>query len=230
MFEIINSIRKKIKNYILIKKLKKNKIFILKNVKLRKNEFESNNIINANVDFENSSLGVGSSIGENSILPHVKIGRFCSIGPGTNIALGKHPTSKFVSTHLFCYSKYLKNIELDFVEEEMFDSKITVKDSKYYVEIGNDVWIGKNVCILSAMKIGDGAIIAAGAVVTKDVEPYTIVGGVPARVIRKRFQDDEIEFLLNFKWWNKPLEWIEKNVNDFFDIKEFIKANTEKTL
>ena len=73
------------------------------------------------------------------------------------------------------------------------------------------------------MRIGDGAIVAAGAVVTKDVEPYTIVGGVPAKQIRKRFTDEEIEFLLSFKWWEKDVAWIAANASKFENIKDFME-------
>ncbi len=74
------------------------------------------------------------------------------------------------------------------------------------IVIGNDVWIGYEAVILSGVTIGDGAIIGARAVVTKDVPPYTIVGGVPARPIRRRFPDEAVEALLALKWWNWPLK------------------------
>lgn len=81
--------------------------------------------------------------------------------------------------------------------------KYVDEEKKYFVEIGNDVWIGNNVLIMDGIRIGDGAILAAGSVIAKDVEPYTIVGGVPAKFIRKRFKDSEIDFLLDFKWWER---------------------------
>ena len=78
------------------------------------------------------------------------------------------------------------------------------------VHIGNDVWIGRDVLLKTPVKIGDGAVIGAGAVVTKPVPPYAIVGGVPAKLIRFRFKDEDIEFLLKIKWWNWPKEKIEQ--------------------
>lgn len=78
--------------------------------------------------------------------------------------------------------------------------------------IGNDVWIGYNATIMAGVNIGDGAIIAANATVTKDVEPYTIVGGNPAKVIKKRFSEETIERLLELKWWNWDIEKITRNV------------------
>ena len=76
--------------------------------------------------------------------------------------------------------------------------------------IGNDVWIGHSAKILEGVTIGDGAIIATGAVVAEDVSPYSIVGGVPAKKIKNRFSDEDIEFLMNLKWWEKDLDWIKK--------------------
>jgi len=94
--------------------------------------------------------------------------------------------------------------------------------------VGNDVWIGLDATIMPGVKIGDGAIIGAKSVVTNDVEPYTIVGGNPAKVIRKRFDDEAINILLAIKWWNWPIEKIEKNIDiitgdnidDFWNIQK----------
>ena len=79
--------------------------------------------------------------------------------------------------------------------------------------VGNDVWIGMNALIMPGVKIGDGAIIGANSVVTKNVEPYTVVGGNPATIIKKRFDEQTIDTLLNIKWWDWPIEKIEKNID-----------------
>jgi len=92
--------------------------------------------------------------------------------------------------------------------------------------IGNDVWIGTNAIIMDDITIGDGAIIGAGTIVTKDVKPYSIVVGNPAKHLRFRFEEDEINFLLEFKWWDKDLTWIEENYTKFHDIKSFVKDNS----
>ncbi|WP_426668526.1 DapH/DapD/GlmU-related protein [Mucilaginibacter sp. McL0603] len=89
--------------------------------------------------------------------------------------------------------------------------------------IGHDVWIGENAIVLDGVNIGTGAVVAAGAVVTKDVAPYTIVGGVPAKIIKTRFSGSEIDCILNSKWWDKNEEWLIENYKSFNDISDFIK-------
>lgn len=91
------------------------------------------------------------------------------------------------------------------------------------VEIGNDVWIGANVTILSGVVIGDGAVIAAGAVVNRDVEPYAVVGGVPAKRIKYRYHQEIIQALLQIKWWDWPIKKIEESVELFYDPELFCK-------
>lgn len=219
---MLNKIRKRIKGFILRKELRKKDVILKENVKIRKTSFEGNNLVGKNVDLEGSRIGVGSAIGENSELSKVKIGKFCSIGPNSNIALGKHPSHTFVTTHTFGFDNIDLGIGLKFLETSKFEGSSYACD-KYYLNIGNDVWVGKNVTFLSGINIGDGAIVAAGAVVTKDVEPYSIVGGLPAKEMRKRFSEEEIEFLLDFKWWDRDIEWIKANVDSFEDIDKFIK-------
>ena len=86
------------------------------------------------------------------------------------------------------------------------------------VTIGNDVWIGANVTIVNGVTIGDGAVIGANSIVTKDIPPYSIYGGVPAKCIRMRFEQNQIDFLLKLKWWNMDEEWIRSNSLLFSDV------------
>ena len=132
------------------------------------------------------------------------IGKFCSIACRAKFLMtsGNH-TMKSLSTYTFPI----------FGEEwnETLDPK-EAWDNKGDIEIGNDVWIGYEAIIMSGVKIGDGAIVGTRAVVTKDVPPYTIVGGVPAKVIKKRYNDDTISKLLKLKWWDWTYEKIQANI------------------
>ncbi len=132
-------------------------------------------------------------------------GKFCSIACGAKFLFtsANHAMSS-LSTYPF---------PIFFEEWELDVKKITTAwDNKGGIVIGNDVWIGFEAVILSGVTIGDGAIIGTRAVVTKDVPPYTIVGGVPAKPIRKRFSDDVISQLLKIQWWNWPENRIKKNI------------------
>lgn len=135
---------------------------------------------------------------------NLMIGSFCSIASETKIFLGGNHRTDFFTTFPFGH-----------IYEDIFTSnnKIEHPISNGDVIIGNDVWIGYNSTIMSGIKIGDGSVIAAGSVVVKDVEPYTIVGGNPAKFIKKRFDDEIIDLLLKLKWWEWSDEKINKNVD-----------------
>lgn len=132
------------------------------------------------------------------------IGKFCSIACGTKFLFNSaNHTLNSLSTYTF-------PIFYDEWQQEVIPTKAW--DNKGDIVIGNDVWIGYEAVILAGVTIGDGAIIGTRAVVTKDVEPYTIVGGVPARPIRKRFSDENINTLLSLKWWDWSVEKIAANM------------------
>jgi virginiamycin A acetyltransferase len=136
---------------------------------------------------------------------HLIIGKFCSIAHGTKFLLnGSNHTLKSISSDPFAIMDKEWNLGIPVTD---------AWDNHGDIVIGNDVWIGFEAVILSGVKIGDGAIIATRAVVKKDVEPYTIVGGVPAREIRKRFSPEQIDFLLKLKWWDWDHEKIRKNLD-----------------
>ena len=127
------------------------------------------------------------------------IGKFCSIASGTKFIMGS------ANHRLGSVTTYPFNVFGGSWQENTPDhmSQLPFKGD---IVIGNDVWIGRESIIMPGVKIGDGAIIAAYSVVTKDVEPYSVVGGNPARFIKKRFNDELIELLLEFKWWDLPPE------------------------
>jgi len=150
------------------------------------------------------------SYGTPTVFPHLgrklKIGKFCSIASGVTIHLGGNHRTDLISTYPFAA----------YVDRFPSAKKLRFEDiaavSKGDVIIGNDVWIGSGATILSGVKIGDGAVVGATAVVTKDVEPYGIVAGNPARIIGKRFDDDTIRKLLEIRWWDWPIEKIDDNL------------------
>lgn len=193
----------------------------------RNTSFEGQNVINNYTSFS-GCIGYGSYIGSHSNLHNTKIGRFCSIASKVTTISAQHPTHTFVSTHPVFFS-LLKQNGTTFVRRQKFN-EFAIVDSKekWDVIIGNDVWIGTDVKIMGGVTIGDGAIIAAGAVVTKDVESYSIVGGIPAKLIRKRFTDEQIEYLLNYRWWDKSIEWIKEHADIYDDIEKFIKCTNQK--
>ena len=147
-----------------------------------------------------SILGEYSYISQFSIVNKTKIGKFCSIASGCAIGLWEH--NRAVTTHSF----YLYEHSGEFVK----GYRNYIKD-EIWTKIKNDVWIGANSVILKGVSIGNGAIVGAGAVVTKDVPDYAIVVGNPARVIKYRYQREDIEWLLRLEWWNfsrEKLKWI----------------------
>jgi acetyltransferase-like isoleucine patch superfamily enzyme len=131
----------------------------------------------------------------------LKIGKYCSIAGNVVIFLGSEHRTDWISTYPFSI----------FLEEGK-----SIKghpSTKGDVIIGNDVWIGFNVIIISGVTIGDGAAIGAGSVVAKDVPPYTIVSGNPARIVRYRFNEETIQKLLQIRWWDWPDEKVKENIH-----------------
>ena len=179
--------------------------------------FEGKNILRSNTKLNDSFCGYATTISENTKLRKVSIGKYCSLGQNVTNALGMHPSRTFVSTHPSFYAP--SEERLSFTNEILFQKYVYVdEDCKYLTKIGNDVWIGNNVTLFDGVEIGDGAIIGTGAVVTKNIEPYAIVGGIPAKLIRYRFTNSQIEQLLEIKWWNKDVKWIKENKDLFLDI------------
>lgn len=162
--------------------------------------------------YNNVSLGryFNANVGD-VIYTNTSIGRFVSVGRNVEIGLAKHPIN-FLSTHPFCVANTLFNRSENYDAVERIDWSFHAPTI-----IGNDVWIGAKACIISGVQIGNGAIIAAGSVVTKDVPAYAIVGGIPAKVIRYRFDENQIAELEDLKWWDLSLEKISKLPFDDID-------------
>jgi len=156
------------------------------------------------VRIRESSIGEFTYIGHNSNILCTTIGKFCSISRQVNIGLSSHP-SNFMSTSPVFFSA---NNETGYkwVDEDVYDGRPKP------VSIGNDVWIGMNATITGGVTVGNGAIIAAHSVVTKDVPPYAIVGGVPAKIIKYRFDDTLINKLEELRWWDLPEDFLKKNI------------------
>ena len=186
--------------------------------------FEGNNYIGNYSSFK-GAMGYGSYIGTNSNISGV-IGRYSVIATNVNTVTGSHPVEKWVSIHPSFYTK-VNCTRLSYVDRNVYQEyKYVNSEQKYPIEIGNDVWIGFGALIMEGVHIEDGAVVAAGAVVTKDVPKYAIVGGVPAKIIRYRFSSDDIAFLDNLKWWNKSQQWIRDHARLFEDVEK-LKQNVE---
>ena len=171
-----------------------------------------NDFVNDPQEFEKNNVLYHYPINHDKL----KIGKFCSIACGAKFLFNSaNHTVKSLSTYPFPI----------FFEEWGLDVRdiTTAWDNKGDIVIGNDVWIGYEAVIMSGVTIGDGAINGTRAVVTKDVPPYTIVGGVPAKQIRKRFSEETISELLELKWWDWTFEKISQNI-------EFIKNGDLKHL
>lgn len=164
----------------------------------------SNNTINY------SKIGFCSYTNFDCVIQHAEIGNYCSIAHGVRIGLGSHPTHLFSTARIF-YKSY--NIFRAPVLEEIVDFK-----EYELVRIGSDVWIGAESIIMDGVTIGHGAIVAAGAVVTKDVPPYAIVGGVPAKLIKYRFGEEQRKALLTTQWWLKQPNEVKKLAKNLTEI------------
>ena len=150
---------------------------------------------------------------------HVLIGNYCQIAHDTVIEIGQNHIFSGVSPYPF---------DQVLGEENTFAHRAPV--NKQQLVIGHDVWIGSGVRIIKAVKIGNGAIVGSGSVVTKDVPPYAIVGGNPAKIIRYRFSSEIIEALDKIKWWYWPLEKVKANRQYMENVEAFVAQFGEATL
>lgn len=181
--------------------------------------FEGNNKIGANTYFR-GSMGRYSYIGSGSRID-ARVGSFCSIGPSVRVVNANHPVD-FVSTSPATFST-LGQCVGTLSNEDRFQEVLTLDDeSGFACEIGDDVWVGERVLLRGGVRLGEGCVVAMGAVVTKDVSPYAIVGGCPARVIRYRFGEETRDRLLRLRWWDRDWRWIAERTPMFGDVKGFL--------
>ncbi|RZS99296.1 CatB-related O-acetyltransferase [Aquimarina brevivitae] len=206
--------------YILAKTLKK-----IKGSAIRNSKIDSTSKVEAGSNIVNTIMGKHSFCGYNCEITSAEIGSFCSIANGVIIGGGMHPYHWVSMSPVFYKGR--DSVKAKFSEHNREPVKKTV--------IGHDVWIGQNALIKQGVNIGTGAVIGMGSVVTKDVPPYTIMGGVPARQIKKRFPEKMIVDLLNSKWWELNDRNLTNFASHFKNPDEFIKRfskdlNKEKQL
>ena len=148
-----------------------------------------------------STIGKYTYISPRSIIQNTTIGNYCSISNDVMCGLGSHPLDMFSTSPLFYRKNNPFNIELCSTDKAI---------EYQFIHIGNDVWIGAKSMIMDGVTISDGAVVAAGAVVTKDVPPYAVVAGVPAKIIKYRFSEDKIQELIDSEWWEYGPDEISK--------------------
>ncbi len=172
------------------------------------------NIVFNDVLIDSCIVGDHTYIQKKTTIFNATIGKYCSIASGVSIGPGIHKIDG-ISTHPIFYLFNTPLIKKYSNKDLFVSSEKTI--------IGHDVWIGERAILIDGVVVGTGAIIAAGSVVTKNVAPYSVVGGVPAKVLKYRFNEKEIDFLLKSEWWNNSEEWFEKNYHLFTSTTQFFE-------
>lgn len=175
--------------------------------------------LGANTTLNEVEFGDYSYTAGHVIIAYATIGKFCSIANSTRINPGNHPQWRVTQHH--CTYRRIQ-YGFDNVDDEAFFQW----RRDHHCHIGHDVWIGHGAVIMPGVTVGIGAIIGAGAVVTKDISPYEVAVGVPAKVIKKRFSDEVIEKLLQIAWWEWDRSSLEENFQDLLDMEAFLQKYT----
>ena len=173
----------------------------------------------------NCDIGYGTYFSPHCVADNTWIGKYCSVADDVTIGPGNHPSSVWVSTYPAFYRDFSCFTNFTFHQGKEKYPLFKNVSGPYACRIGHDVWIGRGATVLSGVTIGNGAIIGTGAVVLKDVAPYEIVAGIPAKHIRYRFSPDQIEALTEMRWWDRSPEWLKTHYADFEDIDTFIKKH-----
>lgn len=184
---------------------------------------EGKNYLGKGVYLKNCVLGFGSYINDNSDLTDTSVGKYTSVGSDVKTVLGSHPVHGQAAMHPAFYASG-GALGYTYVTEDSFEEyRFAAGKEPFKVAVGNDVWIGNGVRIMQGVTIGDGAVIGTGAVVTKDVPPYAICTGVPAKVKDYRFDEGEIKQLLKLQWWDRGEVFIREHIHAFKDVKELLR-------
>lgn len=173
----------------------------------------SNNTIDSTVciyrgaKVKGSSIGAYTYIANNTDVENAVLGKFCSVADHCRIGMGSHTLKNLSTSPIF--TEKLNGCKESWINKDVNPAPIKK------VIVGNDVWIGSHALIMGGVRIGNGAVIGAGAVVVKDVPPYAVVGGVPARIIRYRFPDKVITLLQSIAWWDLPVSTLKEKIHIF---------------
>jgi acetyltransferase-like isoleucine patch superfamily enzyme len=174
-----------------------------------------NSVIFSNTILNDCNIGIYTYVQKSSNIYNTEIGNYCSIASNVSIGLAAHPTN-FICTSPVFYDN-TQPLPKFFVKKPIFQNVLP------RTIIGSDVWIGQSVMIKAGVTVGIGSIIGAGSIVTKNVPPYSVVVGVPAKTIKMRFSDDLIVELLNSKWWEEDPNVLKSLNSSFSNPKEFLE-------